>query len=302
MKAIQSFVVDGAQLRVFGDAINPLFVAVDICKAVGIKNPSDALKSLAVFERTKIILKDDLGRNQETNCVNESGLYTLILRSRDAVKEGTPAYRFRLKVTSEILPAIRRTGKYETPDFNTAKITEYQQWELQKAVAKRAKNTAVHYHTIYRAIYNRFQIPRYTELKQRDFEDCIAFIEDVDLTVPTAEPAKPAEPELPLEKKGGIYLTDGEADGMVATIYYFRHLFRPIFGTTYQFLRAVNSPMQKEFYDAVHEIGLATLAVQQTLARHGHDIKKDESYQNLASHRDPDQGSYFKATDINTNY
>lgn len=184
----------------------------------------------------------------------------------------------------------------------SGKITEYQQWELQKAVAKRAKNTAAHYQTIYHAIYNRFQIPRYTELKQRDFEDCIAFIEDVDLTVPTAEPVKPVEPELPLERKGGVYLTDSEADGMVATIYYFRHLFRPIFGTTYQFLRAVNSPMQKEFYDAVHEIGLATLAVQQTLARHGHDIKKDESYQNLASHRDPDQNSYFKATDISTTY
>ena len=184
----------------------------------------------------------------------------------------------------------------------SGKITEYQQWELQKAVAKRAKNTAAHYQTIYHAIYNRFQIPRYTELKQRDFEDCIAFIEDVDLTVPTAEPAKPAELELPLEKKGGVYLTDSEADGFASTVYYFRHLFRPVFGTTYQFLRAVNSPMQKEFYDAVHEIGLATLAVQQTLARHGHDIKKDESYQNLASHRDPDQNSYFKATDISTTY
>ena len=184
----------------------------------------------------------------------------------------------------------------------SGKITDYQQWDLQKAVAKRAKNTAAHYQTIYHAIYNRFQIPRYTELKQRDFEDCIAFIEDVDLTVPTAEPAKPAEPELPLEKKGGVYLTDSEADGMVATICYFRHLFRPIFDTTYQFLRAVNSPMQKEYYNAAHEIGLATLSVQQTLAKHGHDVKQCQTYKHVASHRDPDQGSYFKATDINTNY
>ena len=184
----------------------------------------------------------------------------------------------------------------------SGKITEYQQWELQKAVAKRAKNTAAHYQTIYHAIYNRFQIPRYTELKQRDFEDCIAFIEDVDLTVPTAESAKPTEPELPLEKKGGVYLTDSEADGMVATICYFRHLFRPIFDTTYQFLRAVNSPMQKEYYNAAHEIGLATLSVQQTLAKHGHDVKQCKTYKYVASRRDPDQGSYFRATDISTNY
>ena len=234
---------------------------------------------------------------------------------------GKPIKRYRLTRDGFMILAMGFTGK-KAMEFKWAyidafnamekklreggdkpeTITDYQQWELQKAVAKRAKNTAVHYHTIYHAIYNRFQIPRYTELKQRDFEDCIAFIEDVDLTVPTAEPAKPAEPELPLEKKGGVYLTDSEADGMVATICYFRHLFRPIFDTTYQFLRAVNSPMQKEYYNAAHEIGLATLSVQQTLARHGHDVKQCQTYKHVASRRDPDQGSYFKATDINTNY
>ena len=291
------FNFESAQIRTLGTPETPLFVANDITSALGFRNKTTALQDNVYPEDITKALIETKGGKQTVNCVNESGLYALIFGSKLE-----SAKRFKRWVTSEVLPAIRRNGKYETPDFNTAKITEYQQWELQKAVAKRAKNTAAHYQTIYRAIYNRFQIPRYTELKQRDFEDCIAFIEDVDLTVPTAEPVKPAEPELPLEKKGGVYLTGKEADGFASTVYYFRHLFRPVFGTTYQFLRAVNSPMQKEFYDAVHEIGLATLAVQQTLARHGHDIKKDESYQNLASHRDPDQNSYFKATDISTNY
>ena len=292
-----TFAFGNITIRTIGEVETPLLVASDICNALGYARPRDAIaQHVDPEDLTKAVIETKGGK-QTVNCVNESGLYALIFGSKLE-----SAKRFKRWVTSEVLPAIRRNGKYETPDFNTAKITEYQQWELQKAVAKRAKNTAAHYQTIYHAIYNRFQIPRYTELKQRDFEDCIAFIEDVDLTVPTAEPVKPAEPELPLEKKGGVYLTDKEADGFASTVYYFRHLFRPVFGTTYQFLRAVNSPMQKEFYNAVHEIGLATLAVQQTLARHGHDIKKDESYQNLASHRDPDQGSYFKATDISTNY
>ncbi|PAT70562.1 hypothetical protein CJ738_30945 [Klebsiella pneumoniae] len=41
--------------------------------------------------------------------LNESGLYTLILRCRDAVKQGTTAWRFRKWVTNEVLPAIRKT-------------------------------------------------------------------------------------------------------------------------------------------------------------------------------------------------
>ncbi|KAA0515023.1 hypothetical protein F0325_21260, partial [Enterobacter ludwigii] len=41
-----------------------------------------------------------------------SGLYTLILRCRDAVKQGTTAWRFRKWVTNEVLPAIRKSGEY----------------------------------------------------------------------------------------------------------------------------------------------------------------------------------------------
>nr|WP_267459933.1 BRO family protein [Klebsiella pneumoniae] len=44
--------------------------------------------------------------------MNESGLYTLILRCRDAVKQGTTAWRFRKWVTNEVLPAIRKNGEY----------------------------------------------------------------------------------------------------------------------------------------------------------------------------------------------
>ena len=297
MSAISIFSFENSELRTSGTPESPLFVATDLAAILGYSN---ARKAIYAHVDPEDLIKSEIetnGGRQTVNCVNESGLYALIFGSKLE-----SAKRFKRWVTSEVLPAIRRNGKYETPDFNTAKITEYQQWELQKAVAKRAKNTAAHYQTIYHAIYNRFQSPRYTELKQRDFEDCIAFIEDVDLTVPTAEPVKPQEPELPLEKKGGIYLTDGEADGMVATICYFRHLFRPIFDTTYQFLRAVNSPMQKEYYNAAHEIGLATLSVQQTLAKHGHDVKQCQTYKHVASRRDPEQGSYFKATDISTEY
>lgn len=51
--------------------------------------------------------------------INESGLYTLILRCRDAVKPGTVPHRFRKWVTNEVLPTIRKTGRYEHPVATT---------------------------------------------------------------------------------------------------------------------------------------------------------------------------------------
>lgn len=85
------------------------FVAVDVCNVLGIQNPSKALKALDDDERSNF----KLGRQGEANIINESGLYTLILRCRDAVKQGTLPWRFRKWVTNEVLPAIRKTGRYE---------------------------------------------------------------------------------------------------------------------------------------------------------------------------------------------
>lgn len=96
-----------------------------------------AIASLAPFERAKL----NLGAGKpDVNVVNESGLYTLILRSRDAVKEGTPAYRFRVKVANEILPAIRKTGSY-----SAATLTPAEQLQIRKAISARAKKSAVAY-------------------------------------------------------------------------------------------------------------------------------------------------------------
>ncbi|HDF8568326.1 TPA: hypothetical protein PEO98_002483 [Enterobacter hormaechei subsp. hoffmannii] len=97
------------QVRVVLVGGDPWFVALDVIKALKLTNPTMALKSLDDDERAKF----NLGRQGETNIISESGLYTLILRCRDAVKQGTTAWRFRKWVTNEVLPAIRKTGGYE---------------------------------------------------------------------------------------------------------------------------------------------------------------------------------------------
>lgn len=88
----------------------PWFVAKDVCDILGVQNPSDALnKQLEDFERARF----NLGRQGEANIISESGFYTLVLRSRKPI-----AKPFRIWVTSEVLPAIRKTGKYVTTSEN----------------------------------------------------------------------------------------------------------------------------------------------------------------------------------------
>lgn len=88
---------------------NPWFVASDVCKAIGLTNTTKALRALDGDERSNF----KLGRQGSANIINESGLFTLILRSREATTPGTPQHRFRKWVTAEVLPAIREHGHYD---------------------------------------------------------------------------------------------------------------------------------------------------------------------------------------------
>lgn len=87
----------------------PWFVAKDVCDILGTTNPTMPMDGLEPFERTKF----NLGRQGEANIISESGFYTLVLRSRKPI-----AKPFRIWVTSEVLPAIRKTGKYIAPSKN----------------------------------------------------------------------------------------------------------------------------------------------------------------------------------------
>lgn len=96
----------------------PWFVAVDICKALGLTNPTKSVSALdedekQLFSGDSNFKLGSAGKGAQSLIIlNESGLYTLILRCRDAVKQGTTAWRFRKWVTNEVLPAIRKSGEY----------------------------------------------------------------------------------------------------------------------------------------------------------------------------------------------
>lgn len=113
---LSTFNFESNSIRTLAINNEPWFVAVDICRALNLSSPSMAIANLDDDEKYTLSLTEGIegiGKQvQELNLVSESGMYTLILRCRDAVKKGSVPHRFRKWVTAEVLPAIRKTGSY----------------------------------------------------------------------------------------------------------------------------------------------------------------------------------------------
>ena len=84
-----------------------MFVGKDVATALGYSNVRDALCKHVDSEDKGVAKCDTLGGVQKITLINESGLYALILSSKLP-----QAKAFKRWVTSEVLPAIRRTGGY----------------------------------------------------------------------------------------------------------------------------------------------------------------------------------------------
>jgi anti-repressor protein len=83
----------------------PWFVAADVCTILGV-DPT-AVRKLDDDERGLHSVQT-LGGDQQATVINESGMYALVLRCRDAMTPGSLPHRFRKFVTSEVLPALRK--------------------------------------------------------------------------------------------------------------------------------------------------------------------------------------------------
>jgi prophage antirepressor-like protein len=100
------FEYQGHSVRVVDVDGDPWWVAKDVCDVLGLTNPSVAVGSLDDDERSKF----NLGRQGDAFVVSEPGLYSLILRSRKP-----EAKAFKRWITHEVLPQIRKTGRYGLP-------------------------------------------------------------------------------------------------------------------------------------------------------------------------------------------
>lgn len=107
-RAVERFTFEGAEVRAMMLDSEPWWVAIDICSALGLSDPRKSINLLDEDERNTVPVTDSLGRQQQTYIINESGLYSLILRSRKP-----EAKAFKRWITREVLPAIRKNGRYE---------------------------------------------------------------------------------------------------------------------------------------------------------------------------------------------
>lgn len=92
----------------------PWFVGKDVASILGYTNPRKAIID-HVDEEDKtdgVTIRDSIGREQTPVCINESGLYSLILSSKLS-----SAKQFKRWVTSEVLPELRKTGSYSIQNF-----------------------------------------------------------------------------------------------------------------------------------------------------------------------------------------
>ncbi|PHB05523.1 phage antirepressor Ant [Bacillus wiedmannii] len=128
------------QVRTAVKVENVWFVAQDVCDVLGIAKQRDAYSRLDEDERGSVLV-DTLGGAQNVNAINESGLYSLILRSRKP-----QAKAFKKWVTSEVLPSIRKHGAYMTdqvleqavtnPDFAIGLLTKLKEEKEKLAAAQ----------------------------------------------------------------------------------------------------------------------------------------------------------------------
>ena len=256
-----SFSFENNAVRTLGTPETPLFVALDVCGALGHTNPRKAIKDHVDPEDLIKVEIETNGGRQTVNAVNESGLYALIFGSKlDTAK------RFKRWVTSEVLPAIRRTGRYESAQ--SALITTTEQYEIRKAIKSRAKNSSVHYQTVYNALYDYFKIASYKDLRHDQMKAALALIETC-----TLKPQLPA----PTLAEGSIILSAQEAEALLTFIYYARFLFLNVFSKIYGILRIMDSPFAGKFWDAFNEV--PWWRILDILAKHGLDINDMQCYQ-----------------------
>lgn len=145
---VQVWNYEGAEVRTVQIDGEPWFVLTDVCRELEISNSRMAADRLENDELMSVKLTSG-GQRREMTIVNESGLYTVILRS-----DKPQAKPFRKWVTSEVLPSIRKHGAYMTdqalekaltnPDFliqlaTQLKTEQEQRRRLETTVAAQSK-------------------------------------------------------------------------------------------------------------------------------------------------------------------
>ena len=113
MNELQLFNFENNQLRTLLINDEPWFVGKDVAEILGYSNPRDALpKHVDSEDKNSVAIHDGNKGNPNLTIINESGVYALVFGSKLQ-----SAKKFKHWVTSEVLPTLRKTGSYATPQL-----------------------------------------------------------------------------------------------------------------------------------------------------------------------------------------
>ena len=135
MNEVQLFNFENHEVRSLLINSEPWFVGKDVADVLGYKNQNDALsKHVDGEDKDTIAIRDSIGRNRNTPIINESGLYCLVLSSKLP-----SAKKFKRWVTSEVLPALRKTGQYQVKELSGSELMARALIEAQNVLAAKDK-------------------------------------------------------------------------------------------------------------------------------------------------------------------
>nr|DAN05673.1 MAG TPA: repressor domain protein [Caudoviricetes sp.] len=259
---LSTFSFESNSIRTLAINNEPWFVAKDLCDTLGITNPSKAILNLDDDEKmisTDSNLKLGSAGNgaQSLALVSESGMYTLVLRCRDAVKKGSVPHRFRKWVTAEVLPAIRKTGKYEV-----AQTTAEDRTGLRNAVNMLVSKKGLIYSDAYHLIHQRFNVESIEDLTLEQLPEAVEYVHKIIL-----EGELITEAELPgREKKFTFEFTEYELQQLI----WLWFAFKRGVGTFQHIERAFNvlgSNMSGQIYGQAYEYLSVLRSTNQILSR-----------------------------------
>lgn len=135
MNKLQLFNFENNQVRTLLINDEPWFVGKDVAQILGYSNPRDALsKHVDDEDKNSVAIRDGNKGNPNQTVINESGVYALVFGSKLP-----SAKRFKHWVTSEVLPQIRKTGSYASPQLTGEELMAKALIEANSVLARQSK-------------------------------------------------------------------------------------------------------------------------------------------------------------------
>ncbi|WP_418444723.1 BRO family protein [Catenibacterium sp.] len=134
MNEVQLFNFENHEVRSLLISNEPWFVGKDVADVLGYADTNQAIRKHVDNEDRLTRRFDGTGQSRDMTIINESGLYSLVLSSKLP-----SAKKFKRWVTSEVLPALRKTGQYQVKELSGSELMAKALIEAQSVLAAKDK-------------------------------------------------------------------------------------------------------------------------------------------------------------------